>query len=103
MEGAIMPATTRRRDERISLRVSSQEKALLEKAAALETAGDLTRFVTSAAIREARTTIEEHGVSWVTDDIRERFYSLLLNPPAPNEALVKLMASAVPDGFEIES
>jgi uncharacterized protein (DUF1778 family) len=71
--------------------------------AAIETAGDLTRFVSTAAIRAARTTIDEYGVSSITDDIRERFYSLLLDPPAPNGALIKLIASAVPDGYELES
>jgi uncharacterized protein (DUF1778 family) len=97
-----MPATARRRAERISLRVTSQEKELLARAAALETAGDLTRFVASAAMRAARSTIEEYGVSCVTDHTRKRFYDLLVNPPAPNEALIKLMASDEPEGFDVE-
>ena len=92
-----MPATSRRRDERISLRVTSQEKDFITQAAALETSGDITRFVADAAIRAARLTIEERGVSAVTNEMRERFYDLLFNPPPPSEALIKLMASDVPD------
>lgn len=97
-----MPATLHRRDERISLRVTSQEKEFLARAAALETSGDLTRYVADAAIRAARLTIEEYGISSVTDETRQRFYDLLLNPPDPKEALVKLMASDVPEGFEVK-
>jgi uncharacterized protein (DUF1778 family) len=98
-----MPATTHRRNERISLRVTSQKKAYLAQAAELQTAGNLARFVSAAAMRAARSTIEEYGVSLVTDETRRRFYDLLLNPPTPNEALIRLMASGVPDGFDVES
>jgi uncharacterized protein (DUF1778 family) len=97
-----MPATMHRREGRISLRVTAEQKAFIARAAALETAGDVTRFVADAAIRAARTTIEEHGVSHVTDPMRERFYDLLINPPEPSEALIALMAADVPAGFEIE-
>jgi uncharacterized protein (DUF1778 family) len=97
-----MPATSHRRDERISLRVTSQEKDVITQAAALETSGDLTRFVTDAAMRAARFAIEEHGISTVTDEMRQRFYDLLFNPPPPSETLIKLMASDVPDGFDVD-
>jgi uncharacterized protein (DUF1778 family) len=97
-----MPATQHRRSGRISLRVTAEEKDFITQAAALETAGDLTRFVAEAAIRAARTAIEEHGVSQVTDPIRRRFYDLLINPPAPSEALIALMASEVPAGFAVD-
>jgi len=98
-----MPATaSARRRGRISLRVTTEQKDFIARAAALETAGDLTRFVSEAALKAARVAIEEHGVSHVTDSTRQRFYDLLINPPAPSEALVALMASDVPAGFKME-
>lgn len=97
-----MPATTYRRSGRISLRVTAEQREFIERAAALETAGDLTRFVADAAMRAARVAIEEHGISQVTDDMRRRFYDLLINPPPPSENLIALMASEVAAGFEVE-
>jgi uncharacterized protein (DUF1778 family) len=97
-----MPAISARRRDRISLRVTAEQKDFIARAAALETSGDLTRFVADAALRAARIAIEEHGVSKVTDSIRQRFYDLLINPPAPSEALIALMASDPPAGFKME-
>jgi uncharacterized protein (DUF1778 family) len=97
-----MPATLNRRNGRISLRVTSEQKEFILRAAELETAGDLTRFIADAAIKAARNAIEEHGVSQVTDPVRQRFYDLLINPPAPSKALIALMASDDPPGYEIE-
>jgi uncharacterized protein (DUF1778 family) len=97
-----MPVTLHRRSGRISLRVTAEQREFIERAAALETAGDLTRFVADAAIQAARVTIEEHGISQVTDDMRRRFYDLLINPPCPSENLIALMASGTPAGFEVD-
>lgn len=107
-EESVMPAPASarragvRRRGRISLRVTTEQKDFIASAAALETEGDLTRFVADAALKAARTAIEEHGVSHVTDSTRKRFYDLLIDPPAPSEAFVALMASGVPDGFEAD-
>lgn len=96
-----MPATLARRTGRISLRVTSEERELIVRAAALETS-DLTQFITDAAVEAARRATEEHGVSHVADHMKQRFYDLLINPRAPSESLIALMASDVPPGFEIE-
>lgn len=97
-----MPATVSRRNGRISLRVTTEQREFIERAAALETAGDLTRFVADAAIKAARIAVEEHGVSQVTGHMRQRFYDLLIDPPTPSKALIALMASDLPPGFEID-
>lgn len=97
-----MPTTSHRRDERISLRVTAEQKKYMTRAAVLENAGDLTTFVTEAAMRAARSTIQEYGISVVTEETRQRFYDLLFNPPEPSEKLLSLIASDVPAGFEME-
>ncbi|MHB1549618.1 MAG: type II toxin-antitoxin system TacA family antitoxin [Vulcanimicrobiaceae bacterium] len=97
-----MPATQTRRDERISLRVTTEQKDLITRAAQLETSGDLTRFMTEAAMRAARHTMEEYGVTHLSEPVRRRFYDLLFNPPEPSEELISLMAADVPAGFTMD-
>ncbi|MFY9718077.1 MAG: DUF1778 domain-containing protein [Candidatus Cybelea sp.] len=97
-----MPATLHRRSGRISLRVTAEQKDFIARAAALETGGDLTRFIADAALRAAHSVIEEHGVSQVTDSMRRRFYDLLINPPQPTDDLVALMAAGAPGGFAVD-
>jgi uncharacterized protein (DUF1778 family) len=87
------------RDERVSLRTTKAERALLEKAALLETSGDLTRFIVSAATDAARQVVDDYETTRVTTEMRRAFYDLLLNPPAPNQALIDLASEADPDGF----
>jgi len=89
------------RNQRVSLRTTDEERALLEKAALLETAGDLTRFIVSASVGAARQVISEHESATVTNEMRRAFYDLLCNPPAPTQALRDLMAEADPDGFRV--
>ena len=87
-----MPATAHRREGRISLRVTTEQRDLLTRAAVLASA-ELSRFVADAALQAAKVTIEMHGFSHVTEASRKRFYDLLFNPPEPSEALIALMAS----------
>ena len=77
-------------------------KEFIARAAALETGGDLTRFVADAALRAARAAIEEHGTSLMTDPMRARFYELLLRPAEPSRELIALMASEAPAGFVVD-
>jgi uncharacterized protein (DUF1778 family) len=84
---------------RVSLRTTKEERALLEKAALLETSGDLTRFIVTAATEAARQVVNDYEITLVTAEMRRAFYDLLLNPPAPNQALIDLISDADPDGF----
>ena len=97
-----MPATLHRRSGRISLRVTATQKEFIARAAALETGGDLTRFVADAALRAARAAIEEHGTSLMTVPMRRRFYELLLSPPEPTRELIALLASEAHAGFAVD-
>ena len=96
-----MPVTQKKRDAQISLRVTLEQKEFILRAAMLETSGDVTRFVSDAALKAAKHAIQEHGFSQVTNESRQRFYDILLNPPRPTEELVALAFSSVPDGFDL--
>jgi uncharacterized protein (DUF1778 family) len=87
------------RSERVSLRTTDDERALLEKAALLATSGDLTRFIVSASVAAARQVVDDYETSRVSADMRRAFYELLLKPPAPSQALLDLAAEPDPDGF----
>lgn len=95
-------APVTKRDKRISVRLTREQRDCITRAASLETGGDVSRFVADAAIRAAKTTIYEHGVTQLTDEVRTRFYELLLNPPAPSADLIALALQHVPEGFELE-
>jgi uncharacterized protein (DUF1778 family) len=78
------------RSDRIELRTTPQEKALLTRAAALEHL-DLTSFVLRAAVPTAREVVArmEHVTLSERDSLR--VLQLLENPPRP---VAKLAAAA---------
>jgi uncharacterized protein (DUF1778 family) len=90
-----------RRQRRLSLRATDEERSLIEQAALLSTSGDVTSFVMRATVEAARETIERHERTRVTDEMRRAFYDLLLSPPPPGSALRKLAARPVPEGYEL--
>ena len=81
-EGDTVAAT----QERLEMRISSDEKQLLEEAA--ERRGlTLTAFVLSNAHEAAVRTLETAHVIELTRDDQYRFVEMLLNPPAPSARL----------------
>ena len=74
----------------MSLRIASEEKSLLIRAAALQHT-NLTDFVISNAVSVARKIINENERLELTERDSLHVLDLLDNPPAPNE---KLMAAA---------
>ena len=85
-----MPQVPRETNDRMSLRIASEEKALLIRAAALEHT-NLTEFVIRNAVSVARKVIEENERTELSGRDSLRVLDLLDNPPAPND---KLMAVA---------
>jgi uncharacterized protein (DUF1778 family) len=77
-------------NSRLSLRIASEEKSLLVRAAAMQHT-DLTEFVTRTVVAEARKVIEQNERIVLTERDRAHLLNLLEKPPAPNE---KLMAAA---------
>lgn len=78
------PAPPRR--ERLEARITTEQKTLLERAAALE-GRSLTDFVVSNAHAAAVATIQRHEVIALTARDSQLFAEALSHPPAPNERL----------------
>jgi uncharacterized protein (DUF1778 family) len=73
---------------RLEARVPEQQKRLFERAAELR-GQSLTDFIVTTAQAEAVRTLEEHNVMKLTIEEQQRFVAALMNPPAPNAALLK--------------
>ncbi|MGH7709292.1 MAG: DUF1778 domain-containing protein [Vulcanimicrobiaceae bacterium] len=89
------------RRRRLSLRVTDEERALIEQAALLSSAGDITRFVMTASVEAARSTVDDYEATRVSGEQRSHLYDLLLNPPPPSDSLKRLAEAPVPDGIEL--
>jgi uncharacterized protein (DUF1778 family) len=84
------PATDTGRSDRIELRTTPQEKALLARAAALEHL-DLTSFVLRAAVPTAREVVARIEQVTLSERDTLRVLHLLEHPPRPS---AKLAAAA---------
>ncbi|WP_454888831.1 type II toxin-antitoxin system TacA family antitoxin [Sphingobium indicum] len=89
-----MPRAAIDDSKRMNLRISSDVKAKLVRAAALRNT-DLTNFVTQTALREAEAVIEEAEVIRLSDRDYKRVLELLENPPRPN-ARMRAAIAALP-------
>jgi uncharacterized protein (DUF1778 family) len=77
------------RDERIDLRISSEQKKMIERAAALS-GQTVSTFVLGAAIRQAQEAIRGAEVIDLTDRERELLLAALDDTGAkPNAALLR--------------
>lgn len=81
-------ATSERQNrvERIAVRLPSDAKRTLERAAEI-TGRSLTDFVVDNALTAARKAIEESEQMRLTGEDREMFLAALANPPEPNKDL----------------
>ncbi len=83
METAKLP-----RNARLEARITAEQKALVERAAAYlgRTVSD---FVVQTVQEAAKNVIHEHEVVRLDRRQSQAFVDALLNPPEPNEALRK--------------
>ena len=77
---------TKPKRERLEARVSAEQKALIERAAALQ-GQSLTDFVVQSAQAAAVAVIREREVLALTERDTAALVEALLNPAPPNEAL----------------
>ncbi len=77
---------------RVDFRVPASVKARFLEAAAYETGGDLSAFLIAAALERADRVLARREVLQIDDSMRERFYSAMLAPPIPSEALRQFIA-----------
>lgn len=85
-----MPRVAVEDNDRMSMRVGAEEKAMLLRAAALENT-NLTDFVLQHALRSAKAVIEEAEHIRLSERDSLRVLEVLENPPKPN---AKLRAAA---------
>lgn len=88
-----MTAVTKR-DERISLRVTSDQRQLLDNAAEV-TGKTLSAFVLETACVEARRTLADQRLFLLDDESWERFNEMLDRPVSDNPALRALLNTPV--------
>lgn len=77
---------------RIEIRANEEAKKLIEKAASI-TGKTISAYMLNNALASAKKDIEQLESITLGNKDRDMFYSLLVNPPAPNEALKKLFNS----------
>lgn len=83
-----MPRRVVKDNNRIALRVQAADKAVITRAVAVAQT-DMTEFILRAALREARSVLEEHERVKLSRRDSLRVLELLENPPAPNAKLRK--------------
>jgi len=71
---------------RVDFRLTAEQKALFERAAAIE-GRTLSEFLVRSADARAREVVRDHDVWVLSAAGAEQLVSLLLNPPEPNERL----------------
>lgn len=76
----------RRRAERLEARITAEQKALIEHAAALQ-GRSITDFVLTSVQDAARRAIEEHEIVSLSVRDSQAFVEALLNPPEPGARL----------------
>ncbi|UEM03514.1 DUF1778 domain-containing protein [Skermanella rosea] len=81
----------RLRAERLGFRVDESTKALIERAASLQRR-KVTDFCMTALTEAAHRTIVEHETLQLSERDRAVFFDALVNPPEPNERLIRAFA-----------
>ena len=72
---------------RLDTRITPKQRALYERAVALGNFSSLTEFLTAAADKRAEEIIRRQEELVLSEEDRELFIDLLINPPQPNDAL----------------
>lgn len=72
--------------ERLEARLTAEQKALLQRAAAIQ-GSSLSDFVINGAVQAAERVIRAYDLLTLTTAESATFVTALLNPAAPNDAL----------------
>lgn len=81
-----MTAATKEKVERVHCRVTTHNKAILKKAAALS-GQDLTSFITDATVERAIEVIEKHERLSLSNRDSVIFIEAIDSPPVPSKKL----------------
>ena len=74
-------------DSRVTARLPASVKETLQKAADL-TGATLNQFMVAAAVKEAQKVIQLELVIQLSSEEADKIFSLIENPPQPNEHLL---------------
>jgi len=83
---ALSSTPPRQRDQRLEARITTDQKAMIERAASVQ-GRTVTDFVVSALQDAAKRAIDEHTVWALKHDQQKLFVDTLMHPPAPNSRL----------------
>jgi uncharacterized protein (DUF1778 family) len=86
-----MPTIAHKMDERIQLRASNDEKALLKLAAEAAGFRNLTTFIMNTMINESKRILRTEGQKILSERDSAIILNSLINAPEPNEHLKKLL------------
>jgi uncharacterized protein (DUF1778 family) len=78
------------KNTRLEFRIPERQKELIEDAANLQ-GMSVSDFIASVAHREAVKVLQESATLQLNREASARFVEALMSPPAPTEALRKLM------------
>jgi len=76
-------------DDRIDVRISTEQKKLIKYASELRGFKSLSEFVVYCVNTEANKIINDSHVMLKTFEDKKIFLDAILNPPAPNDSLKK--------------
>ncbi len=71
---------------RVTARISVSVQEILQRAAELSGA-TLNQFMVQAALKEAKKIMEDERVIVLSENDADKVFSLIENPPAPNDGL----------------
>ncbi len=77
---------------RIEIRINPETKNIIEKAARIK-GETLSAYIVGNSLTSAKKDIEQMKIISLDKKDRDMFYNLIINPPAPNKALKKMMKS----------
>ncbi len=81
------PENPSTKSARFEARITEEQKAIFQRAAALGGHRSLTEFVIESAQEKANALIQEHDILRLSAKDKKLFVEALLNPPAPNARL----------------
>ena len=93
--GTTVPEPSRLRAENINLRVTSNQKALIDRAAEAQ-GRNRSDFMLDAACREAESVLLDRRYFQLDEKAFKRFTAMLDTPPKSNPRLARLLARKAP-------
>jgi len=93
--GTMLPESKSLRAQNINLRVSSSQKALIDRAAEAQ-GRSRSDFMLEAACREAESVLLDQRYFTLDEDAFRRFMEMLDAPPSTNPRLARLLGTKAP-------